>query len=242
MNTAPLLEVSGLTRRYGGLVAVDDVGFDLPAGGITALVGPNGAGKTTLFGLIAGAIQPSAGRVRFAGQPISGLPAEEICRRGIGRTFQVVRPMRDMTVLENAMVGAFSWTRRVGEARDAALQALELVGLAPKAAGGVDRLTLPDRKMLETARALATRPRLLLLDEVMAGLRPSEADRVVAVLHRLVGTGLTVLLVEHVMRIVMSAASRVIVLHHGAKIADGAPEAVVRDPAVLRSYLGVADA
>ena len=150
----------------------------------------------------------------------------------------MVRPMRDMTVLENAMVGAFSWTSRVGEARDAAYDALESVGLAGKAAAEIRQLTLPDRKMLEAAKALSTRPRLLLLDEVMAGLRPTEAAIVVKVLRNLVERGLTILLVEHVMRIVMEAAEHVIVLHHGAKIAQGTPEYIVNHPQVLAGYLG----
>lgn len=233
-----LLALDGLSRRFGGLVAVDDVSFTLNAGTMTALVGPNGAGKTTCFNMIAGALAPSAGSITFDGRPITGIRSEEACRRGIGRTFQVVRPLLDMTVLENAMIGAFGWTTMIGEARDAAFEALEQVGLVEKAGLGIGSLTLPDRKMLETAKALSTRPKLLLLDEVMAGLRPPEASRVVQVLHRLVEKGLTILLVEHVMRVVMEAASEVIVLHHGAKIAQGRPEDVVRNPAVVESYLG----
>ena len=233
-----LLELDGVSRRFGGLLAVDNVSFRLKGEGITALVGPNGAGKTTCFNLIAGAFPPTQGSIRFGGKLISGLPAETICRLGIGRTFQVVRPMRDMTVIENAMVGAFSWTRKVGEARDAAREALDLVGLGPKADAAISKLTLPDRKMLETAKALSTRPRLLLLDEVMAGLRPSEAAAVVAVLRRLAEKGLSILLVEHVMRIVMEAAEHVVVLHHGAKIAEGTPQYIVSHPEVVAGYLG----
>ncbi|OPY98443.1 ABC transporter ATP-binding protein [Bradyrhizobium sacchari] len=235
-----LLELDGVSRRFGGLLAVDNVSFRLKGEGITALVGPNGAGKTTCFNLIAGALPPTQGSIRFGGEIISGFPAEDICRLGIGRTFQVVRPMRDMTVLENVMIGAFSWTRKVSEARDAAREALDMVGLGPKAEAGISRLTLPDRKMLETAKALSTRPRLLLLDEVMAGLRPPEAAAVVAVLRRLAERGLSILLVEHVMRIVMEAAEHVIVLHHGAKIAEGTPRYIVSHPEVVAGYLGEA--
>jgi branched-chain amino acid transport system ATP-binding protein len=233
-----LLELNNVSKRFGGLLAVDDVSFSLKERSITALVGPNGAGKTTCFNMIAGAFRPTAGTIRFEGETISGRGAEAVCRLGIGRTFQIVRPMRDMTVLENAMVGAFSWTRKVSEAREAALDTLETVGLAPKANASISQLTLPDRKMLETAKALSTRPRLLLLDEVMAGLRPTEAAAVVRVLRRLVERGLTIMLVEHVMRIVMEAAENVVVLHHGAKIAEGAPVYIVKHPEVLAGYLG----
>ncbi|OIM94758.1 ABC transporter ATP-binding protein [Bradyrhizobium elkanii] len=233
-----LLELNNVSKRFGGLLAVDGVSFSLKERSITALVGPNGAGKTTCFNMIAGAFRPTVGTIRFEGKTISGRGAEAVCRLGIGRTFQIVRPMRDMTVLENAMVGAFSWTRKVSEAREAALDTLETVGLAPKANASISQLTLPDRKMLETAKALSTRPRLLLLDEVMAGLRPTEAAAVVRVLRRLVERGLTIMLVEHVMRIVMEAAENVVVLHHGAKIAEGAPVYIVKHPEVLAGYLG----
>ncbi|GIQ77406.1 ABC transporter ATP-binding protein [Bradyrhizobium sp. ma5] len=233
-----LLEVKNLSKSFGGLVAVNNVSFALQAGRITALIGPNGAGKTTCFNLVAGAMQPTSGEVLFEGRPIENTPPELVCRMGIARTFQIVRPMRDMSVLENAMVGAFSWTRNVSEARSTAYESLESVGLAGKANARTDQLTLPDRKMLETAKALSTRPKLLLLDEVMAGLRPTEAASVVRVLQGLAEAGLTILLVEHVMRIVMEVASRVVVLHHGARIAEGSPGEVAADPRVLESYLG----
>ncbi|RXG85794.1 ABC transporter ATP-binding protein [Bradyrhizobium zhanjiangense] len=233
-----LLEVKNLSRSFGGLVAVKDVNFTLEAGRITALIGPNGAGKTTCFNLVAGSLSPTSGQVFFEGRQIDSTPPEIVCRMGIARTFQIVRPMRDMSVLENAMVGAFSWTKSVKEAKSKAYESLESVGLAGKANARTDQLTLPDRKMLETAKALSTRPKLLLLDEVMAGLRPTEAAGVVRVLQTLAEGGLTILLVEHVMRIVMEVASNVIVLHHGAKIAEGSPAEVVADQKVLDSYLG----
>jgi branched-chain amino acid transport system ATP-binding protein len=233
-----LLEVKNLFRSFGGLVAVNDVSFALEARSITALIGPNGAGKTTCFNLVAGAMRPTSGQVFFEGRSIENTPPEIVCRIGIARTFQIVRPMRDMSVLENAMVGAFSWTKNVNEARSKAYDSLESVGLAGKADARTDQLTLPDRKMLEMAKALSTRPKLLLLDEVMAGLRPTEAAGVVRVLQKLADSGLTILLVEHVMRIVMEIASSVVVLHHGAKIAEGSPREVVADPRVLESYLG----
>lgn len=233
-----LLEVKNLSRSFGGLVAVKDVNFTLEAGRITALIGPNGAGKTTCFNLVAGSLSPTSGQVFFEGRQIDSTPPEIVCRMGIARTFQIVRPMRDMSVLENAMVGAFSWTKSVKEAKSKAYESLESVGLAGKANARTDQLTLPDRKMLETAKALSTRPKLLLLDEVMAGLRPTEAAGVVRVLQTLAEGGLTILLVEHVMRIVMEVASTVVVLHHGAKIAEGSPAKVVADQKVLDSYLG----
>jgi branched-chain amino acid transport system ATP-binding protein len=233
-----ILELRNVSRSFGGLRAVNDVSFSLGRGRITALVGPNGAGKTTCFNLIAGALRPTTGTITFEDQLISGRKSEEVCRLGVGRTFQIVRPMRDMTVLENAMVGAFSWTRNIGKAQDAAYEALESVGLGSKAHASVAELTLPDCKMLEAAKALSTRPKLLLLDEVMAGLRPTEAAATVKVLQKLVEKGLTILLVEHVMRIVMEAAEDVIVLHHGGLIAQGTPEYVVSHPQVLEGYLG----
>jgi branched-chain amino acid transport system ATP-binding protein len=233
-----ILEVRNLTKRFAGLVAVDDVSFDVEKGSITALIGPNGAGKTTAFHLIAGALTPSEGSIRFEGREIVGRTPEELCSMGIARTFQIVRPLLGMTVLENVMVGALNRAPKLAEAREVAADLLHRIGLGAKADAPASTLTLPDRKLLETAKALATRPRLLMLDEVMAGLRPSEADRVTAVLHSFRDDGVTILLIEHVMRVVMAIAQKVVVLHHGKALAQGAPAAIAADPRVIESYLG----
>jgi branched-chain amino acid transport system ATP-binding protein len=239
--SAPLLAVDGLTRRFRGLLAVDHVSFELPAGTIMALIGPNGAGKTTLFNLIAGVLAPDEGDVRLDGRSIAGLPPEAICRAGLARSFQTVKPFRRLSVEDNVLVGALRLAANVAAARAEAGEVLRRLGLWPKRELLAESLTLPDRKCLEVARALATGPRLLLLDETMAGLRPTEIDRMVAILRELnAESGLTILLIEHVMRAVMALAGEILVLHHGEKIAAGRPEAVVRDPAVLRSYLGEA--
>ena len=234
-----LLKINRVTKRFRGLVAVDDVGFSVQQGSVCALIGPNGAGKTTLFNMIAGEFPPSAGTIVFEGERIDGLTADEVCRRGIGRTFQIVKPFMGLTVEENVVVGALLRCRGVGEARARAHDVLRRLDLYDKRAQRASSLTLPDRKRLEVARALATDPKLLLLDEVMAGLRPTETDRIVAILKELNReTGLTILLIEHVMRAVMALAARIVVLHHGAAIAEGAPGEVVRDQAVIDSYLG----
>ena len=235
-----LLSVTAVTKRFRGLVAVDRVSFEVPQGAIYAVIGPNGAGKTTLFNMIAGEFAPNEGEIRFAGERIEGLSPDRICRRGIGRTFQLVRPFPALSVEDNVVVGALLRRADVEAARAHAHDVLRHLGLYDKRAQRASSLTLPDRKRLEVARALATDPKLLLLDEVMAGLRPTETDRIVAVLRELNrDTGVTILLIEHVMRAVMALASRILVLHHGAAIAHGAPHDVVRDRAVIDSYLGV---
>jgi branched-chain amino acid transport system ATP-binding protein len=235
-----LLVLDDVTKRFRGLVAVDEVSFDVEAGEICGVIGPNGAGKTTLFNMIAGVFEPDGGSITFAGQRIDGFSADKVCRRGIGRTFQLVRPFPGLTVEDNVIVGGLLHRASVGAARHKAHDLLRRLDLFDKRQQKAASLTLPDRKRLEVARALATDPQLLLLDEVMAGLRPTETDRLVGVLKALNrDTGLTIVLIEHVMRAVMALASHIVVLHHGALIADGPPEAVVRDAAVIESYLGV---
>ena len=237
-----LLKVEGISKRFRGLLAVDRLSFDVPQGEVFAVIGPNGAGKTTLFNMIAGVFPPDKGMIVFAGDRIEGLSPDKICRRGIGRTFQLVKPFPALSVEDNVIVGALLHRQRVGEARSHAHDVLRRLDLYDKRSARASSLTLPDRKRLEVARALATDPKLLLLDEVMAGLRPTETDRIVAILKGLNReTGLTILLIEHVMRAVMALASNILVLHHGASIAQGAPADVVRDRAVIDSYLGAED-
>jgi branched-chain amino acid transport system ATP-binding protein len=235
----PLLAVSDATKRFRGLTAVDRVSFAVGAGDIFAVIGPNGAGKTTLFNMIAGVMAPDDGAIAFAGERIDGLTPDAVCRRGIGRTFQLVRPFHALSVEDNVLVGALLRRRDMAAARRHARDVLAQLDLFDKRALPASALTLPDRKRLEVARALATDPKLLLLDEVMAGLRPTETDRMVAIFSGLNRTtGVTILLIEHVMRAVMALAQRVLVLHHGAAIAQGKPENVVREPAVITSFLG----
>jgi branched-chain amino acid transport system ATP-binding protein len=234
-----LLSIDAVSKRFRGLLAVDNVSFRVAQGSIFAVIGPNGAGKTTLFNIIAGMSAPDRGSIAFAGGRIDGLTPDEICRRGIGRTFQLVRPFPALSVEDNVAIGAMLHRHDPALARRRAHEVLKQLDLFGKRHQPASALTLPDRKRLEVARALATDPKLLLLDEVMAGLRPAETDRMVSVLTTLNReAGLTILLIEHVMRAVMALAARVLVLHHGAAIAEGAPEAVVREPAVVQSYLG----
>jgi branched-chain amino acid transport system ATP-binding protein len=234
-----LLTIEGVSKRFRGLRAVDGVSCQILPGQIFAVIGPNGAGKTTLFNMVAGALRPDEGAITFAGERIDGKRPDEIARRGIARTFQNVRPFPALSVEDNVLIGALLHANGLEEALETAHRVLWQLDMFGKLRQRASALALPDRKRLELARALATRPKLLLLDEVMAGLRPTETDQLVAILRELNRTtGMTILLIEHVMRAVMALASRILVLHHGAAIAEGAPEEVVRDPAVIASYLG----
>jgi branched-chain amino acid transport system ATP-binding protein len=234
----PLLEVTGISRRFGGLQAVRDLSLAVAPDEVLGLIGPNGAGKTTAFNLLSGFLAPDRGQIRFDGRSIVGLPPHAICRLGLCRTFQIVRPFPRLSVLDNVRVGALSRRPRMEDARERARGVIEQVGLGGKidhAAGG---LTLAERKRLELARALATEPRLLLLDEVMAGLNPIEIEAMVALVKRINASGVAILLIEHNMRAVMSLSHRIAVLNFGEKIVEGEPAAVANHPRVIEAYLG----
>jgi branched-chain amino acid transport system ATP-binding protein len=235
---SPLLEVDHLTRHFGGLTAVNDLSFALEAGEIVGLIGPNGAGKTTCFSMIAGALRPSSGTIRFNGEEVAGLKAHQMCTRGLTRTFQVVQPFPEMSVLENVMIGAFARYRSRAEAEERSLAVLERIGMRRKVSTLGRELTLLELKRLEIGKALATEPRLLLLDEVAAGLTPVEIDDILDLVRKLNAEGVSLLIVEHVMKVIMNLSKRIVVLNFGLKIAEGTPAEIAVDPAVLDAYLG----
>ena len=232
------LEINSVSKSFGGLNALNGVRFQLNKGEILGLIGPNGAGKTTLFNVISGFYHPDHGNVIFEDRDITHLLPHEICKKGISRTFQLVKPFEDMTVLDNVMIGCFNRTNRRREARSRAMEILRFTDLLPHEKKMGSELTLADRKRLELARSLATGPEILMLDEVMTGLTPSESLQAQDLVRSIRDTGVTVLLIEHVMRAVMSLSDRIVVLHYGEVIAQGTPQEISENDRVIEAYLG----
>ena len=234
----PLLTLDRVTKRFGGLTAVREVSLTVAAGDLLGIIGPNGAGKTTLFHVISGYFRPDEGRVVFDGRDITGQPAHAISRLGLTRTFQIVKPFGNLSVLDNVMIGALTRVASTRQARAEAAGVIDLCGLGPHASVRARTLPLALRKRLEVARALATRPRLLLLDEVMAGLNPTELVAMIDLIRRLHAEGLTLIVIEHIMAAMMRLAQRIVMLHHGVKIAEGTPREIASNRRVIDAYLG----
>lgn len=239
-SSAPLLEAVGITKRFGGLTANDAVSFNVEEGQIIGLIGPNGAGKSTLFDLLTGFYRPDEGHVRFRGREISHMRPDQVSRLGIARTFQKLRPFSNMTVEENVMVGVMQHTASLSQAREEALEALFFVGLLDKRHDNASVLSTGQRKRLELARAMATRPQLLLMDEVTGGVDMRSIPGLIELVKKMRERGMTLILIEHNMQVLMSMAERIVALHLGRKIGEGTPEEIQKDPAVIESYLGAA--
>jgi branched-chain amino acid transport system ATP-binding protein len=233
-----ILEVRNLVKTFGGLKAVNDLSLTIEEGQILALIGPNGAGKSTAFNCIAGVYPPTGGEVYFFGEKINNHKPWDLCKEGLARTFQIVKPFASKTVLYNVMVGGYAHTEKRAKAQEKALEILKYIDLYDKKDVKAGNLTIADRKRLEIARALATGPKLLLLDEVMAGLRPTEVDQMVRIIKDLRDSGITVFVIEHIMRAIMALSDRIVVIHYGEKISEGRPEEVASDERVIKAYLG----
>ena len=233
-----ILELTKVRKSFGGIKAVEDFSLSVEEGEILGLIGPNGAGKSTLFNCIAGVFPPTSGEIVFRGEKINNQRPWDLCRKGLARTFQIVKPFATRTVLYNVMVGAFATTDKRAEAERRALEVLRHLHMEDRKDMRAGNLTIADRKRLEIARALATRPKLLLLDEVMAGLRPTEVDEMVAIIKRLREGGMTIFVIEHIMRAIMALSDRIAVLHFGTKIAEGPPHEMAHDERVVKAYLG----
>jgi branched-chain amino acid transport system ATP-binding protein len=234
----PLLKLEKLNKKFGGLVVTKDITIDVEDDQIFGIIGPNGAGKSTLFNQISGYIRPDSGTITFRGEDITGLPPYRLCKRGIGRTFQIVRPFPSRTVLDNVAVGAFARTSNRHEALAIAEKIVHQLGLGRRMEVLAKNLTIVDRKRLELAKALATQPRLMLLDEILAGLTPSEVDEAIGMIRNIRDSGVTIVMIEHVMRAVMALCERVLVINYGQRIADGTPAEVIKHPEVISAYLG----
>ena len=242
MTVDPILELENINKSFRGLKAIEEVSLSLNPEEIVGLIGPNGAGKTTLFNVISGFNKPDAGNITFKGLPIIGLKPHKICKLGLTRTFQIVKPFNHLTILQNVAVGCFNWAADMAEAETEAWKTLEFVGLEKKALDQAQSTTIPDRKRLELARALASKPKLILLDEVMAGLNPTEQMKIIDLVRQIRESGVSVFIIEHSMRVIMGLCDRICVIHHGQVIAVGTPGEICADKNVINSYLGEGNA